>query len=128
MSNAVIDFVSEWADDRIERNPEDYEIGWSDYGYFNNGVGWACCGGETEYDEEQAYNDSVDEIIEHIENENFPEIWDLLQLPEIMNELKKCPNYDEDLDFLYGDKERNKKLVTLFESFIYSNVTFEGGL
>lgn len=59
-------FISEIADYLIEQHPEEYETGYADYGYYNNGVGMACCGGETTYDEDKAYEDAKKQLLEDI--------------------------------------------------------------
>lgn len=54
----------------IERDPEKYYVGESDYGYYNNGIGMACYGKEKIYDDDKAYNDARDTIAEDIANES----------------------------------------------------------
>lgn len=60
-------FISAIADKLIENNPEDYEKGYVDYGYYHNGVGMACYGKEMEYDEDKAFEDAKEKIIEDIQ-------------------------------------------------------------
>lgn len=57
------------ASDLIENNPEDYNPKFEDYGWYNNGVGMACCGGEWTYNEEKAHEDAKEKIAESIEND-----------------------------------------------------------
>ena len=57
------------AGDLIEKTPENYNPKFEDYGWYNNGVGMACCGGEYVYDEEKAYDDAKEKIAESIEHD-----------------------------------------------------------
>lgn len=76
----------------IEKNPDKYLLGEDDYGYYNNGVGMACYGKEKVYDEEQAYEDAKEYLIENInqwagKSDGLPEmdIQDILQVDAVYN-------------------------------------------
>lgn len=58
---------------KIERNPEEYQKQWCDYGYINTGVGFRSCGGEWEYDEIQAKEDIINDC-EWTEDEEICEL------------------------------------------------------
>lgn len=80
MKNIVKNKIQEIADKLIEDNPDEYRLGYVDYGYYNNGVGMASCGGEWEYDEDKAYEDAKEKFAESVENYDSEEY--LLQLLE----------------------------------------------
>lgn len=72
LKEAFEEMVSEQADRLIEDNPEDYICGTSDCGYYHNGVGFASCGAtENEYDEEKAFEDAKENVIEALVNNDF---------------------------------------------------------
>lgn len=54
--------------DLKEDDPEKYHEHFEDYGWYNNGVGMACCGGEWCYDEEKAQEDAIDVIADSIQD------------------------------------------------------------
>lgn len=54
--------------DLEEEDPEKYNERFEDYGYYNNGVGMACCGGEWVYDDEKAHEDAVEKIADSIQD------------------------------------------------------------
>lgn len=56
-------YVDKVAKELINDKPEEYEIGETDCGYYNNGVGMACYGKEPVYDEKQARKDAKEAII-----------------------------------------------------------------
>ncbi len=65
---AVEDLAQKRAEQLIEEKPEDYNPQVVDCGYYNNGVGFACYGKETEYNEDQARIDALEEIAEDLAN------------------------------------------------------------
>lgn len=60
-------YIDKVAEELINDKPEEYEIGETDCGYYNNGVGIACYGKEPVYDEAQAREDAKAEIIRDLE-------------------------------------------------------------
>lgn len=54
----------------IEKDPEKYYLGESDYGYYDNGVGMECYGKEKIYDDDRAYTDALIVIANDIANES----------------------------------------------------------
>lgn len=54
----------------IEKDPEKYYLGESDYGYYDNGVRMVCSGKEKIYDEDRAYTDALIVIANDIANES----------------------------------------------------------
>ena len=61
-------------DDVIEKDPDNFYLETVDYGYYNNGVGFASCGGREDiYDREKARDYAIDEILEETNNvmDNF---------------------------------------------------------
>ena len=80
------------AKELIEKNPDEYLLGEDDYGYYNNGVGMACYGKEKIYNEEQAYKDAKEYLIENInqwvgKSDGIPDmdIQDILQVDAVYN-------------------------------------------
>lgn len=72
LKEAFEDMVSNEAEKLIEFNPEDYVCGTSDCGYYHNGVGFASCGAtENEYDEDKAFEDAKEGVIEALVNNDF---------------------------------------------------------
>ena len=69
------------ANDLIEKSPEDYNPKFEDYGWYNNGVGMACCGGEWTYNEEKAYEDALEKIADSIQDGDI-EYLDMLLMKE----------------------------------------------
>lgn len=67
LKSEISSFLSDVANRLIENNPEDYETGYTDYGYYHNGVGFACCGKEMTYNEDKAYEDAKEKLVEDIE-------------------------------------------------------------
>ena len=62
-------YINDTAEDLIGKNPDEYYLETTDYGFYNNGVGFASCGGrEDVYDEEKAREDAIDQIKEEISN------------------------------------------------------------
>lgn len=58
-------YINDTAEDLIGKNPDEYYLETTDYGFYNNGVGFASCGGrEDVYDEERARDDAIDQIME----------------------------------------------------------------
>lgn len=60
-------YIKKMADFLIEKNPEEYQLNYADYGYIHNGVGMVSCGGEWEYNEEKAYDDAKEILLEELE-------------------------------------------------------------
>lgn len=116
----VTDYFWDLAQKKIEREPEEYRTQFCDYGYYNNGCGWVSSGGEWEYDEEQAYNDAVDEMLENVYSENFDELGNFLSIPEVEADLKAMDGYDENLDFLFNDTAKNN-LINLINHYAYGD-------
>ena len=68
LKEAVQALASQRADELIEKKPEEYYTGTADYGYYNNGLGMACYGTESTYDEAKAYDDAIEELSIDIAN------------------------------------------------------------
>lgn len=63
------EYINDTAENLIARNPDEYYLETTDYGFYHNGVGFASCGGrEDVYDEERAREDAIDQIKEEILN------------------------------------------------------------
>lgn len=62
-------YINDTAEDLIDKKPDEYYLETTDYGFYNNGVGFASCGGrEDVYDEERARDDAIDQIKEETSN------------------------------------------------------------
>lgn len=62
-------YINDTADDLIGKNPDEYYLETTDCGFYNNGVGFASCGGrEDVYDREHARDDAIDQIKEETSN------------------------------------------------------------
>jgi hypothetical protein len=68
LKDAVNNEAYKLADELIEKNPEDYSLGTSDYGYYHNGVGFATIGESEDFDEDLAYKDAIELIAQDINN------------------------------------------------------------
>ncbi len=80
LKEAFEEMVSEQADRLIEDNPEDYICGTSDCGYYHNGVGFASCGAtKNEYDEDKAFEDAKENVIEALVNNDFDAVEGLFE-------------------------------------------------
>lgn len=64
LKKTFLTLVSNYKDKLIEDHPEEYCLGEVDFGYYNNGLGMASFGSETEYDEEKALEDASEQVIE----------------------------------------------------------------
>lgn len=67
--------IEDVAETLIDRNPEDYNPEYCDYGCYNNGVGWASYGGQVEYDEDKAREDAIEKIADSFENGETDYYW-----------------------------------------------------
>lgn len=65
---ALDEVVESVMTDLEEDDPEKYNRHFEDYGWYNNGVGMACCGGEYCYDDDKATEDAIDKIADSIED------------------------------------------------------------
>ena len=80
LKEAFEDMVSKQAEKLIELNPEDYVCGTSDCGYYHNGVGFASYGAtENEYDEDKAFEDAKEGVIEALVNNDFDAVEELFE-------------------------------------------------
>lgn len=81
LKDAFTKLVQKRTDKLLEDNPEDYETGRkTDCGYFNNGVGFASYGAEEdELDEDKAYDDAKEEIMEELVNVDLETIEQLFE-------------------------------------------------
>lgn len=61
------EYIYEMAQKLIDNNPEEYQGKYCDYGYINNGVGFVSCGGEYEYNEEQAFEDAKQVLLDELD-------------------------------------------------------------
>ena len=68
LRDAVEKQAEHLADYLIENNPEDYFIGKSDYGHYNNGVGFVTIGEQDEFDEDKALLDAYERMAQDISN------------------------------------------------------------
>lgn len=91
----IENIIDDTAEHLINKNAEKYEIGTTDYGYYNNGVGMACCGKETVYDEEQAKKDAKNLLLQELDSlagksDQHIEGWleDIFQVEEVYNYVK----------------------------------------
>lgn len=65
----IKDYIKECSIDLIEKDPDEYYLETTDYGYYNNGVGFASCGGQEDiYDEDRAYDDAINNLKEELDN------------------------------------------------------------
>lgn len=63
------EYINDTTEDLIGKNPDEYYLETTDYGSYNNGVGFASCGGrEDVYDKERARDDAIDQIKEETSN------------------------------------------------------------
>jgi len=77
----------------LQQDPDKYYVGETDYGYYNNGVGMACCGKESIYDECQAYEDAKEYLQEQLDmiterKEGYPDdeiLEELLKVDDVYN-------------------------------------------
>jgi hypothetical protein len=68
LRDAVLRQAEHLADYLIENNPEDYVIGKSDCGYYNNGVGFVTIDEQDEFDEDKALIDAYERMAQDINN------------------------------------------------------------
>lgn len=84
---AIDKLADEIAEKLIDKNPEDYNPTFEDYGYYNNGVGMACCGGEMLFDEDAAREDAIEQIADDVESKQGDYWFDLLENDEFRRAL-----------------------------------------
>lgn len=68
LKKAVYSEADKLSEKLIEEDPEKYNPVIIDYGYYNNGVGFACYGKTKEFDEDKAFEDAVNDISVDIAN------------------------------------------------------------
>ena len=64
LKKAFLTLVSNYKEKLIEDHPEEYYLGKADFGHYNNGLGMVSFGSEDEFDEEQAFEDASEQVIE----------------------------------------------------------------
>ena len=64
------------SDKIIEEDPDEYYIGYADYGTYDNGCGKASYGGEKVYDEDKAYEEAIERLA--VDTANGGEDYELL--------------------------------------------------
>ena len=96
LENEVKQALERVAEDELESNSEEYFLGMTDSGCYNNGVGFVTINPEPEYDEDKAYEVAKETITDSIRD-------------------------DPDCDFLYNLFCDNEKIRWAFAEWIEKN-------
>lgn len=87
LKDVIKDIVYNKSQRMIEDNPDEYFKYRTDAGYYNNGAGWDLCSApENVYDEDLAFEDAKEKILEDIDDSDF-EIF--IENEDFRNELKR---------------------------------------
>lgn len=72
LKDVIKDIVYNQSQRLIEDDPQEYFLRKEDAGYINNGAGWVLCEApENVYDEERAFENAKEKIIENIDDFDF---------------------------------------------------------
>lgn len=92
----INDLINNTADYLLKKHPERYEQGVADYGYYHNGVGMACCGKETIYNEEAAREDAKELLLKELDiitgrrgDAMTGLLEDIVEVEEVYNSIKQ---------------------------------------
>lgn len=105
------EYIDEYVEGFISKHFYDYATYYPHDGYIY--------GGDYELTHGDPEGDGVQDLIDTIEAEHFEKIDDFMLLPEVVTELKKLPNYDEDQEFLYGNKFAKEALANFVKKIAF---------
>lgn len=87
------EYINDTAEDLIDKNPDEYYLETTDYGYYHNGVGFASCGGgEDVYDKKRAWEDAIEIIQRETDNSSEDFYYTFAENKEFVEILNKIIN------------------------------------